>query len=196
MPFITEELWSATETDRQTLLALAEWPNLIKLENELALDEGRMEVVLDTVNEVRSIRTNYSVPAKERLTINLSSFSPSNTAVLNSSAESIERLANTEVQFTAVTNPSESFIVRAPVKEGELFIYMPPSFDPNRERERLLKEIEKITKEIGRFEQKLRNAEFLDRAPEEVVEGEREKLEEAEFRKARLCEALQRIQRT
>lgn len=54
---------------------------------------------------------------------------------------------------------------------------------------RLDKEMARCDADIARVEQKLGNADFIKRAPEEVVEGEREKRAEAETRKAKLAEA-------
>jgi valyl-tRNA synthetase len=61
------------------------------------------------------------------------------------------------------------------------------------ERTRLNKELAKCDADIARVEQKLNNADFIRRAPEEVVEGEREKRDEALARKAKIIEALQRL---
>jgi valyl-tRNA synthetase len=61
------------------------------------------------------------------------------------------------------------------------------------ERARLAKEMAKCDADIARVDQKLGNADFLKRAPEEIVEGEREKREEAETRKAKIAEALERL---
>jgi len=51
----------------------------------------------------------------------------------------------------------------------------------------------KVASDMARIDAKLGNADFLPRAPEEVVEGEREKREEAESRRARILEALERL---
>jgi valyl-tRNA synthetase len=66
--------------------------------------------------------------------------------------------------------------------------------DLGAERTRLSKEMAKCDADIARVDQKLGNADFLKRAPEEVVEGEREKRDEAQARKAKLAEALERLQ--
>jgi valyl-tRNA synthetase len=86
-----------------------------------------------------------------------------------------------------------SFVIQTPVKEGMVSIAMPSSFDPAAERARLEKELAKVTADIARVDAKLANADFLARAPEEVVEGEREKREEAEGRRAKIGEALRRL---
>ena len=61
------------------------------------------------------------------------------------------------------------------------------------ERARLEKEKTKVEVDIKRVDAKLGNADFLKRAPEEVVEGEREKRDEAEARRAKIAEALERL---
>jgi valyl-tRNA synthetase len=62
------------------------------------------------------------------------------------------------------------------------------------ERARLGKEMTKCDADIARVDQKLANADFLKLAPEEVVEGERKKREEALARKGKIAEALQRLE--
>ena len=61
------------------------------------------------------------------------------------------------------------------------------------ENARLDKEMAQVDTDIARIDAKLANADFLARAPEEVVEGEREKREEATARRAKLVEALERL---
>jgi valyl-tRNA synthetase len=70
---------------------------------------------------------------------------------------------------------------------------MPISFDVNAERARLAKEMAKADADIARVDAKLGNANFVARAPEEVVEEEKEKREEAQARKAKIAEALERL---
>ena len=61
------------------------------------------------------------------------------------------------------------------------------------ERARLDKEMAKVEADIKRVDAKLGNADFLARAPEELVEGEREKRDEADDRRSKIVEALERL---
>ena len=70
---------------------------------------------------------------------------------------------------------------------------MPTSFDVTAERARLEKEMAKADADIARVDAKLGNANFVARAPAEVVEEEKEKREEALARKAKIAEALERL---
>jgi valyl-tRNA synthetase len=65
--------------------------------------------------------------------------------------------------------------------------------DFSAERARLEKEMAKADADIKRVDAKLGNADFMARAPEEVVDGEREKREEAAARKEKIVEALERL---
>jgi valyl-tRNA synthetase len=65
--------------------------------------------------------------------------------------------------------------------------------DLDAERARLQKEMTKVEADTKRVDAKLSNADFLKRAPEDVVDGEREKRDEAEARRAKILEALERL---
>jgi len=66
--------------------------------------------------------------------------------------------------------------------------------DLDQEKSRLSRELDRLAGEIGKFEEKLGNAAFVDKAPAEVVEERRERLAEAQAAQARLSAALQRLQ--
>jgi valyl-tRNA synthetase len=215
IPFITEELWAVTANgERERLLALTPWPNHSELEKILGPSDPNMNVVLDVVGEARSIRTTYNIAPKEPLVVNLTDFNQVNTSVLESSANSIARLANTSVQIqglpvvqisatspsagTAISSSStgfgsSAFTIQSPIKDGMLTIALPGSFDPSLERARLDKEMQKADADIARSDAKLNNPKFMERAAEDVVEEEKEKREEAVGRKAKIAEALERL---
>ena len=66
--------------------------------------------------------------------------------------------------------------------------------DLDAERARLGKEMQKAESDIARVDQKLNNPKFVANADDEVVEGEREKREEAVGRRQKITEALERLQ--
>ena len=108
-------------------------------------------------------------------------------------ADFIRRLARvSEISFAeTVPDGSVQFVAR-----GELVaLPLRGVIDLAAERARLEKEMAKVKGDIARVDAKLANADFLKRAPEEVVEGEREKREEAEARRVKIVEALARLAR-
>ena len=103
----------------------------------------------------------------------------------------VQRLARLSGISTAATAPpgSVQLIVRGEVAA----LPLKGVIDFAAEQARLDKEMAKVASDIARIDAKLANADFVARAPEEVVDGEREKREEAELRRAKINEALERL---
>jgi valyl-tRNA synthetase len=106
-------------------------------------------------------------------------------------AEVIKRLARvSDIGFAEAAPPSAvQLVVRGEVAA----LPLAGIIDLSAERARLDKEMSKIAGEIRRLDGKLNNADFVARAPEDVVEAEREKREEYETQRGKLAEALERL---
>jgi valyl-tRNA synthetase len=103
----------------------------------------------------------------------------------------LKRLARlSEVSF-ADTSPKGA--VQLVVRGGVAALPLVGVIDLGAEKTRLQKEIAKADADIKRVDAKLGNPDFVARAPEEIIEGEREKREEAEGRRAKILEALERL---
>ncbi|HET9715172.1 MAG TPA: valine--tRNA ligase [Pseudolabrys sp.] len=218
MPFITEELWAVTSSplipdgatrhtpgDQEAtdagsrpapgpqmtgrgLLALTEWPHLEGLADEEA--EAEIGWVVDLVTAIRSVRAEMNITAAIPLV--LAGVSPGTRTRAGRWAEFIKRLARlSDISFAALApRGSVQLVVR-----GELAaLPLKGVIDLAAERARLAKEMQKADADIARVDAKLGNANFVARAPEEVVEEEKEKREEAVGRKAKIAEALERLQ--
>jgi valyl-tRNA synthetase len=106
--------------------------------------------------------------------------------------EVIKRLARLSSLDMAASPPAGSIQL---VVQGEVAaLQLQGVVDFAAERVRLEKELARIDAEIARIDGKLANADFVKRAPEEVVEGERERREEAQARRRKIVEALERLQ--
>jgi valyl-tRNA synthetase len=106
-------------------------------------------------------------------------------------AEFIKRLARVSEISSAASAPKGSVQL---VVRGELAaLPLKGVIDLAAERARLAKEMQKADADIARVDTKLGNANFVARAPEEVVEEEKEKREEALARKSKIAEALERL---
>jgi valyl-tRNA synthetase len=117
MPFITEELWRVTGErgpKREQLLALANWPDLKELEFLIGPSEPSFDVVIQSVSEVRAIRTELNIAIKNITSIELTNFNAANTAILGSTLSSISRLVSANLKLV---DPSGNVIeAQAPVK--------------------------------------------------------------------------------
>ncbi|HEU5273461.1 MAG TPA: class I tRNA ligase family protein, partial [Xanthobacteraceae bacterium] len=192
MPFITEELWARTAEGtaaRASLLVLAPWPTLDGLDDTAA--EAEIGWVVDLVSAVRSVRAEMNISAATQMPLVLAGASPETRARAGRWSEFVRRLARLgEITFAdTVPRGAVQLLVRGEVAA----LPLKGVIDLAAERARLEKEIAKVDADIRRVDAKLGNANFLANAPEEVVEGEREKREEAETRRRKIVEALERL---
>ena len=185
MPFMTEELWALTAgegKERETVLALASWPELSFEDEEAASD---INWLVDLVSGIRSVRAEMNVPAGAVAPI----------VVLDANAQTrdrfarhdaaIKRLARVEsVTFEAVAPKGAAQLL---LGEATIAIPLGNLIDLKAEAARLAKEAAKVTADIERTKGKLANEKFVANAREEVVEAERERL-------AELKETLERIE--
>ena len=191
MPFLTEELWGSGPLGAKpaTCLALASWPQLDGLEDAGA--EAEIGFVIDVISEVRSVRSEMNVPAGAQIPLIFVAASDDVIARVKVWEETIKRLARlSEIAYAG----------EAPAQAAQLIIRgtlaalpLEGVIDFVAEATRLKKDIDKLAGEAKKIEAKLGNADFVARAPEEVVEENRERLAEARERREKLTAALARL---
>ena len=190
MPFITEELWGADgNRAARGILALAPWPDLEGLDNPQA--EAEIGWLIDLVTEIRSVRAEMNVPAGAQIPLVLVAPGQETAGRLGRWDAVLKRLARLLSVETVAEPPPQSaqILVRGEVAA----LPLAGVIDIAAERTRLSKERSRLEGEIGKIDAKLANADFLKRAPEEVVEEQRERRETAVARIARLDDALKRL---
>jgi valyl-tRNA synthetase len=188
MPFITEELWTVTASKkRETLLALSEWPSLEDIGDAKA--EAEIGWVIDLITAIRSVRAemNVNVP----LPLVMVRVGDHVWERTKRWSEFIMRMARISEVTRTPTFPSGA--VQLVVRGEVAALPLAGVIDLAVESERLAKEMAKADADIARVDVKLGNPNFVSRAPEEVVEEEKEKRDEAHARKAKIAEALERL---
>jgi valyl-tRNA synthetase len=193
MPFMTEELWEKTAAagpPRDSMLITAPWPELPASYADAAA-AAEMALVIAAIGEGRSVRSELNVPNGARPPLLVAEAGPRERRILEENNEAIRRLLGVDgVRFDggvdggAVPYIAEGVSFALPIAE---FI------DLAAERARLTKETARLASEVDRTAKKLSNPDFMARAPEEVVEENRERLAEAETARDRLAAALKRL---
>jgi len=195
MPFMTEELWRITASERhprENLLALAQWPRLDRCENPAA--EAEIGFIIELISEIRSVRADLNVPPAAQISALLVNASPQTKSQAESWGATIKRLARlSEISFVQ-TPPEKS--VQLLVRGTVCALPLQGIVDLESEAARLSKEIAKLSAEASKLETKLNNAEFLVRAPEEIVEENRERLAETMARQEKLAAAHSKLTTT
>jgi valyl-tRNA synthetase len=191
MPFITEELWGvAPGPKRDGLVVLSQWPKLDGLDDEKA--EAEIGWLIDLVTAIRSVRVEMNIPASTPIPVVLVGASGETKARAGRWAEFAKRLARVvDIGFAeAAPQGSVQLLIRGEVAA----LPLKGVIDVAAERARLQKEMARADSDIARVDQKLNNPKFVANAAEDVVEGEREKREEAAGRRQKIVEALERLQ--
>ncbi len=189
MPFITEELWARTsETPRDTLLVVAEWPTIAAKAQDATAE---MHWVIDLIKGIRSVRAEMNVPAGAKITMLLTAADATAKDRLTRNKDVILTLARLTSADAADAIPkgSAQFVLGAAV----VALPLGDVIDFAKERARLEKDLKKAEEEIARFDAKLSNEQFVSKAPEEVLTEQREKRTEAAALATRLREAVARL---
>ncbi len=153
--------------------------------------EAEIGWVVDLVTEIRSARSETNVPAGAQIPLVLVSPSADVQARVSRWGDIVRRMARLSEITSAEKAPKSS--VQLLVRGEVAALPLEGIVDLAAERARLGKETQKIDADVAKIDAKLGNADFLKRAPEEVVEEQRERREEALARKAKIAEALSRL---
>jgi valyl-tRNA synthetase len=173
MPFITEYLWRQTHDD---LLILADWP-APRTDLADAAASREIEGVIDLITRVRTVRTEMNVPPGAKIAVAVQQGEAGAFAALIDTSAVLQpvitRLARIDRVDTVDAFPRGT--VQLPVGEATLGLLLADVIDFAAEKARLRKEIEKASKEMA---SRLNNPGFVAKAPEAVVEEQRERREE------------------
>ncbi len=172
MPFITEEIFTHL-TDEETITT-SSWPEY----DETLVDEkaeSDMGYIIEAIKGLRNVRAEMNVPPSRKAKV-ICYISKEAKEAFNAGTSYMEKLASaSEVEFIDDKSNVPANAVSLVVKGGELFMPLLDLVDKEKELERLNKEVKKLEGEIERIDKKLGNQGFVAKAPEAVVNAEKEK---------------------
>jgi valyl-tRNA synthetase len=178
MPFITEEIWQAMHDGKAGLksIALAAFPQGSDAQINFAA-ETDMAVLQDLIVSVRNLRAELKVDTKTRVPIEVYPADQATRKLISDSAGAVERLATVE-SLRFVESSLAKVAGARHTSRFDVHVIYEKKIDVGAERERLRKELDRIEKEIAGGERQLSNEQFLAKAPANVVEGIRTKMQE------------------
>ncbi len=173
-PFITEELWSHVRPEGAKDLMVSPWPVPdSELVNESV--EAQMTLVQDVVTAVRTIRGQMNVPPSRKADVVIRADERTG-AILRSQEAVLKSLAALDDIQIDPEAPRPAHAATAVVQGLEVFIPLEGLIDIDLERKRLQKRRGELNGHLQGLRKKLENPQFLERAPEQVVARERQKL--------------------
>ena len=185
MPFLTEEIWQALPHEGDFLIRAA-WPTYQE-SLHFPQAESDMECVKDAITAVRARRSEMNVPPSKKAQMILVTKRPETYTV---GKHFITRMAYaSEVTVTDQAPADLKGMVTVVTHDANIYLPLAELVDIAAELERIAKEKAKAEENLKRIEAKLANESFTSRAPENVVNAEREKAEKARSLIAKLEES-------
>ena len=148
------------------------------------------------VTAARTIRAEHDLPRAQRIEVCFHASDAAKASVLEREKALIESLVGgtlRSVSAAEVEDPHGHFTNAAVFGEAGLRAVVPNVIDPDKERERLQRELKKLDKELTTVSKKLQNPSYVDKAPPEVVEKSRREQAELSEKKTQIEGALARL---
>ena len=191
MPFITEEIWQAIPHEGDSIM-ISQWPKADDRLNFPA-EEAAMESIMEAIRAVRNRRAEMNVPPSKKSTLYIVS---EKEEVFRQGQAFIMKLAYSDNLIVSAAAPEGADdMVSCLTADAKMYMPMDQLIDFEKELQRIEKELGKNQKALEGIEKKLSNPGFLSKAPEAVVNGEKEKAEKLRALIAQLEESKARLQK-
>ena len=180
MPFITEEIWQkikplAGVTGETIMHARFPIADESKIDQQALNDVAWLQAI---ILGVRNIRGEMNISPAKDLAVLFKNGSAEDQQRLEANQQFLKKLASLESVTWLNSNDPEPMSATALVGKMEILVPMAGIIDKDAEIARLTKESNKLLQDIERTEAKLSNAAFVEKAPKEVVENERKRVNE------------------
>ncbi|MDH7603379.1 MAG: valine--tRNA ligase [Melioribacter sp.] len=171
MPFITEEIWQMLDERKDgESISITSFPEF----NEKMIDEKaekEIEFVQNIVTAIRNIRGEMNIPPAKQINVYLKT--DKITEEQSNYIKSLVKIENLIID-SQIHKPKAS--ASAVVKECEIYVPLEGLIDINVERHRIQKEIARLTSSLESVKKKLSNESFITKAPADIIEREKNKL--------------------
>ena len=189
MPFITEEIWQALPHEGPSIM-VSKWPEADE-RLYFPAEEQEMEEIMAAIRAVRNRRSEMNVPPSKKAALIIATQKP---ALFAQAEPFMKRLAWASQVTVQQQAPADvSGMVTCVTQAAQIYMPLSELVDLDKERERLQKELDNALNMVTRTEGKLKNESFVSRAPEAVVNAEKEKLEKYRQMAAKLQDNLKAL---
>lgn len=173
MPFVTEHIWQNLPHEGESIVTSA-WPTV---DTSLVFEESKdvMEQLVEIIKAVRQSRLEVNTPLSKEIPIKIQAKNETIQQLLKTNQHYLERFCNPstlEIE-TQIDIPDKA--MTTVVAAGEVILPIEGLIDMDKELERLEKDLQKWQKELDRVNKKLSNENFVNKAPEHVINEEKEK---------------------
>ena len=191
MPFLTEEIWQKLPHEGDSLM-IAEWP---KADKKFIDDvvESETDLILNEIQAIRNVRSAWQINPKESVAVAVKVSRDRELEILKEYSSYIVRMAKVSAlqMGKSIVRPKESAV--ANIGRVETYVVLSGLIDVAVERQRIETALTDVEKLMQGLEARLKNEDFLKKAPKDIVEKEQKRAADLESRKKRLEENLRTL---
>ncbi|MBU2494938.1 MAG: class I tRNA ligase family protein, partial [Candidatus Omnitrophica bacterium] len=195
MPFITEEIWSRLKEeglvqDEAKSLSLAAWPQAIRSHYQPKLNE-KLNLLQEAITAIRDLKREFGVPPTQLVKATICIAAGEEYTFFENCRNYVMKLSGLdELPEIVMFHQRQKMEANHLLTLGEVFLPLSGLFDPAKEREKRNKELKGLEAEMARITARLKDSQFLKKAPPEVVEREKSRQELMYLNRERIKEQL------
>ena len=174
MPFVTEEVYLNLKSQKESIM-LALWP---KAEYEFAEEEKAIDIINDMIRQIRNARANMNITGSKKTSAQIVLEKGKFEEVFKEAEEYFKKLAYIEnIEYLDSIDDANTKYVALHDEKINVFLNMSDAIDLDAEIAKLEKEKKSATSELKRAQGMLKNENFVKKAPEKLIQAEKEKVE-------------------
>ena len=174
MPFVTEEVYLNLKSQKESIM-LALWP---KAEYEFAEEEKAIDIINDMIRQIRNARANMNITGSKKTSAQIVLEKGKFEEIFKEAEEYFKKLAYIEnIEYLDSIDDANTKYVALHDEKINVFLNMSDAIDLDAEIAKLEKEKQSATSELKRAQGMLKNENFVKKAPEKLIQAEKEKVE-------------------
>ena len=192
MPFITEEIWQKLPKDGDSIM-VAPFPEFDPKREDTEA-ETHLQWVMEIINAARNIRGEMNLKPSLKIPLRIKTSDPKKELIANTFAHYIKELARLEDLEVGPSVVKPKVSASSILSDAEVIVPLEGLMDFGEEKKRIEKELKKVEKEIIFLSRKLSNQNFVDKAPPDVIEKDRQNHKDLSEKQTKLQVHLQTIE--
>jgi len=176
MPFITEEIWQKIP-HKELSISISSWPEYEKIRAKKNLEE-KVLTIQEVIKTIRNIKAEMNIPLAKGIDVLINVVNNEKEELIEEHLPFIKNLAHVQSFQVGDSLEKPECSATGVLEDIEIFIPLAGVIDLEAEIQRLEKKVQKTEKDMIVINKKLNNADFIQKAPENIIKKEREKIKE------------------
>ncbi|MFW6149376.1 MAG: valine--tRNA ligase [Atribacterota bacterium] len=176
MPFITEEIWQKIP-HKELSISVSRWPEYKKARIDSNIEE-LVIIIQEVIKTIRNIKAEMNIPLTRDIDVYMKVVDNKKEKLINDHLSYIKNLAHIQSFQVGASLEKPECSATGVLEDIEIFVPLKNVIDLSSEVQRLEKKLQKIEKEMIMANKKLNNSDFIQKAPEKVINKEKEKIKE------------------